>query len=365
MKLLTFAHRAESQAFLKSRSLSFKAKAFPFDGFYLSDKGLALLITGEGVQSATEKLASICGAYNGEITHIFNFGVAGILEKTSNLEIGQIKSMRTCYLTKAEGIEFKSFTTSDTSCDPIDCITSHKRALKKEDSDRLSPFASLVDRECWAIGSVANRFKIPFFATKILSDRVYESTEEGKEICQQVKEKAAFFSEALLTHFLKTQNLEMESSQGPFELTVWEKLSQKFGLHFTTSHKRKFQSLWDVLIQKYSKDSDLLRDLPLETISERTLSPKDKTSLLLDKMENLSSPIKSNLKIELEKSLIHLREIKCSIKFSDNFENDSMELGLKINKASDLIKIKNALDKTDYQHIKNLLNGRCDLTSSN
>ena len=63
MKLIVFAHRAEAQAFLKSRHLAFKAEAFAFDGFYYStEHNLALLLTGEGIQSATEKLAAVCGA---------------------------------------------------------------------------------------------------------------------------------------------------------------------------------------------------------------------------------------------------------------------------------------------------------------
>ena len=350
MKLLTFAHRAESQAFLKNKALSFKAKPFAFEGFYCSEKGLALLITGEGVQSATEKLAAVCGAYP-EITHIINMGVAGILEDSPKLEINQIKVLRTCYLSRSEGMEFKSFTTSEESKNTFDCVTSHKRALTKEDSNRLSPFAPIVDRECWAIGSVASRFKIPFHAYKILSDKVFESG----EICQQVKDKALFFSESLLKHFLETWSLEVP---GPIEACDnLEKMSKDYSLHFTTSHKRKFRSLWSILLKKYSNEKEVLKKLDMDCFKEIKLSPKDKTSFLLEKMENLSTPFKSELKVKLDQSISPLKNAKCSVKFSENFEDDSMELSLKIRKEADLIHLKKALEKTDYKQIKNLLNG--------
>ena len=206
----------------------------------------------------------------------------------------------------------------------FDCITSHKRALTKEDSNRLSPFAPIVDRECWAIGSVASRFKIPFHAYKILSDKVFESG----EICQQVKDKALFFSESLLNYFLETWSLEVP---GPIEACDnLEKMSKDYSLHFTTSHKRKFRSLWSILLKKYSNEKEVLKKLDMDCFKEIKLSPKEKTSFLLEKMENLSTPFKSELKVKLDQSISPLKNAKCLVKFSENFEDDSMELSLKI-----------------------------------
>jgi hypothetical protein len=53
MKLLTFAHRGEAQAFLAA--YTFKPVDFFFDGLLKSDN-YYLLITGEGPHAASEKL---------------------------------------------------------------------------------------------------------------------------------------------------------------------------------------------------------------------------------------------------------------------------------------------------------------------
>ena len=50
MKLLTFAHRAESQAFLKNKALSFKAKPFAFEGPIRKKRAI------EGIKEMEKKL---------------------------------------------------------------------------------------------------------------------------------------------------------------------------------------------------------------------------------------------------------------------------------------------------------------------
>ena len=109
---------------------------------------------------------------------------------------------------------------------------------------------------------------------KILSDKVFESG----EVCQQVKDKALFFSESLLNHFLETWSLEVP---GPIEACDnLEKISKDYSLHFTTSHKRKFRSLWSILLKKYSHEKEVLKKLDMDCFKEIKLSPKEKTSFL-------------------------------------------------------------------------------------
>ena len=97
-----------------------------------------------------------------KITEIINFGVAGILEKSSLFSIGDIIEVRTSYLSLGKKMEFKSFSSSlkPSHFDLYDIVTSSKRALKKVDCENLLPFAPLVDREAWAIGSVANKLHL-------------------------------------------------------------------------------------------------------------------------------------------------------------------------------------------------------------
>ena len=145
----------------------FKAESFAFDGLYYStEHNLALLLTGEGVQSATEKLASVCGAKYNKIKEIINLGVAGILEDSPHLPWGY-QGDKNNLSQPGQKMEFKSFSTgSQTSpFDLCDIVTSSQRP-QKTDCERLLPFAPLVDREGWAIGSGGQQIPNPLSIDK-------------------------------------------------------------------------------------------------------------------------------------------------------------------------------------------------------
>ena len=147
--LLLFAHRGEAQAFLKHWHL--QPRAFAVDGLYASNQ-IMLCITGEGVQSASERAAVVCGAFYGEISEVVNLGVAGAL--ASSLTVGSFCEIRTVYRESAGDIVFKTFTSAAPADTTIDCITADQRVLSTAYADRLRAFAPLVDRELWGIASV-------------------------------------------------------------------------------------------------------------------------------------------------------------------------------------------------------------------
>ncbi|MBG08684.1 MAG: hypothetical protein CME68_07990 [Halobacteriovoraceae bacterium] len=375
MKLIAIAHRAEAQAFLKSRHLALKPEAFAFDGLYYStEHNLALLLTGEGVQSATEKLAALCGAKHNKIQEIINLGVAGILENSPQFELGGVKEIRTAYHDLGHKMEFKSFSTSSQTS-PFhlcDIVTSSKRALKKKDCEELLPFAPLVDRETWAIGSVANRFQIPFRSLKVLSDKVYEADQGGSlEVCRLIKDQAPLWSQQLLAAFDKIVPLEKEAhSNNPEnkkellkDNTLLDFIEKSTTFHVTTSQKRKVKSLWDILLSQSMNEKALmteLKDSTLTPLASEKGTPKSKTSKLIERLENLISPFKTDFHKLLEKETKALNEARCKIVFSNQFETDSIDLNFTIRKPKDVFKLQKAIEKTDFTTIQNLLNGQWD-----
>src|SRR4051812_3931267 len=95
MHLYTFAHKGEALPFIRKRK--FSNIPFSLNGLHQNPDQDLLLITGEGLQRTTERLSAVCGVYAPHIKKIFNVGVAGILDKTSSLNLMDIVSIRTAY----------------------------------------------------------------------------------------------------------------------------------------------------------------------------------------------------------------------------------------------------------------------------
>ena len=174
MRLLVFAHRGEAQTFLKAGK--WDSIQAPYQGLYKSEHEY-LLITGEGPQNATEKTAYALGS-NQEIKEVINLGIAGALDKS--LELDRIYQIRTCYAQQADSPLFKSYTTDEYK-EYIDCITTHERIISETSADKLRPFAQVVDREAWAIASVASllnkklRYSIIYLISDLRPDGPYLS----------------------------------------------------------------------------------------------------------------------------------------------------------------------------------------------
>jgi len=249
-------------------------------------------------------------------------------------------------------------------------VTSSKRALKTNDCEALLPFAPLVDRETWAVGSVANRFQVPFRSLKVLSDKVYEADQEDSlEVCRLVKDKAPLWSQELLAAFYKIIPLEKNSQlnlldnkkEALKENTLLGFLEKSPSFHVTTSQKRKIQSLWDILLPQSVDEKSLMKDLKdsiLTPLGSEKGTPKSKTSKLIEKLENLASPFKTDFHKLLESETKALNEARCNLTFSNHFESDSIDLSFTIRKPKDALKLQKAIEKTDFTAIQNLLNGQ-------
>ncbi|MCY4523644.1 MAG: hypothetical protein OXB84_02775 [Halobacteriovoraceae bacterium] len=265
MNLLVFAHRNEAWRFLENKKL--QPLSFGFPGLYGNGKEL-LLITKEGRQNCTERLSAVLSFYRAKITTVTNMGIAGALDR--QLRPYNIYKVRTCY---AQG-EFKSFTTA--VCDHKelqDCITARERVSDSQKASFLSSFAPLVDRECWAVGSVCALFKIPFYCFKLVSDQANEN-------CLDIANKGKEFSEHLYSFHEKFD-------YPPAKVIPSFHLNDDF--YLTVSQKNHYQALIKKLAIKWQKNEQgTLEKLNLADIAKAAKKPKERTNLLLQRIrENL------------------------------------------------------------------------------
>lgn len=348
MKLLTFAHRGEAQAFLSN--YTFTPVSFFFDGL-LKSNDYYLLITGEGPHSAGEKTTAVLAKYNDEISEVYNIGVAGSLN--SNLKLHEIIWVRTAYAHHAEKLEFKSFSSQNANA-VNDCITAYTRVLDISEKTKLSHFANIVDRELWAIASSARLFKKPYNSLKIISD---DFKNLNSDICSFVKEEAPLLSAKLLLEFQRSENQPLLKKDKTKEMTFLNDPA----FYFTTSQERKLLSLIDGLSLKGLSQSTLFEAPEVQSIIELDKLPKERTRLLLQYLNERLNPISIKIKEAIEKSLSPLVDAKISSNYDPDLEEDWLSLNIKIQSSRDLEKIKNALKIFSYEDFKKVLDGKFDV----
>jgi len=348
MKLLTFAHRGEAQAFLASDN--FRPVEFFFDGLMKSETTY-LLITGEGVQTTSEKTISVLARFGEEISEVFNLGVAGSL--TEKLRKYDLIWVRTSFAHHAERLEFKSFT-AETEKTSHDCMTSFVRVLQIEERKKLGLFADLVDRELWAVASAAHLFKKPFHSLKIISD---EMLPENEDICKFVKAEAPVYSEKLLEEFKQKVEKEKPSVVSTTEVQF---ISDK-NFYFTVSQERKLLSTLEGLRLKGTSERQLLEDPFICSLKEQECLPKERTRLLLQFLTEKLNPISKVIRETIEESLTPLKEARIQATYDNDFEEDWLNLSVRIQSTRDLERVKNALKIFSYEDFKNVLNGEFDV----
>ncbi len=172
MKLLTFAHRGEAQHFLKYDN--YKSFDFEFNGLYRNKENY-VLITGEGLESTNKKMGEVLRQSNYSISKVINLGIAGALD--SNLDLESIHSVK---LIKKEN-ENETFQSSDVYAN-IDCISALNRVLDETYKKTLSKRAQIVDRELWACAKVCNKYQVPIYSFKLISDYAGSTTGLNKII---------------------------------------------------------------------------------------------------------------------------------------------------------------------------------------
>jgi len=333
MQLLTFAHRPEAQAFFAELELI----GTQYPGFFTTaDNHVALLITGEGTANAAENLSFILGRYP-MVNKVLNFGVcAGI---KSEFEIGKIYSIRTHYFFDGHEFHFKSFTTSDLKA-KWDLVTSAKRVLDPAMATKISPVANLIDREGHSLNSVCQRFNLPYFSYKIISDHA-GLLQTKTALCEMVKEQAPLWSQKLLDHYL--------------DLTTLSPLQKDYtypeGLYFTQTQKRLFEKFLQALQLTSAPENLLIK------IHKLDISPKNKTTHLLQELKKQLNPFLSRIEEKLDLATKPLTQIGAQVHFDNNYEKDDFKISLHVQSGQDLKRLKLALEMFSYDGIKNILNG--------
>lgn len=191
-KLLLFAHKGEASFFLQN--IPHTPIDFFFKGLFNSENYF-LLLTGEGLQNASEKTISVLTQFNHQIDSIYNIGTAGSLNE--NIYTDEIHWIKSVVAGSVARREYKTFYSSDTSA-VTTCISAYERITDIESRRQLSAFGDIVDRELWAIGSAAKFFNLPFSALKYISDD-YKNT----DFCADVIKKAPLISEQLYREFIQ------------------------------------------------------------------------------------------------------------------------------------------------------------------
>ena len=338
---MVMAHKGEAQAFL--RELQPKAEQYPFGVIY-NAADMFLLICGEGLQNATEQTAAACAVKSGQISEIINAGLAGALDDT--FAVGEIASVRTVYREQGDGFAYHSFTSADEAA-KIDCISAEKRVTDSQTALRMLPLAQLVDRELWAIASVAKVFKLPFRSFKIVSDLPTQSVD-----CEAVLADAAKFSDELYNYVVKNIADGSEAKNANQHSTLPE------GFYATFSQSKQLENLLSAIRLKHGISADAAFErVNIDAILQQKISPKQRTALLIDALNELLNPFNAMLKAELTRLCQPIEAVGGKVKFERDYESDAVELQIKISHPRQIEKLRNALAKWDFAAVQRLLNG--------
>ena len=197
MTLICMAHKAEAQSFLNS-DMGFEEIEKHF--FFSKKTSTYLLITGEGILEVLVKLSFIMGRF--DIRSIINLGIAGSLsldiplktihEVSTTLSFGQVERRKETYNTDSKN-----------PTGQVVCMTTDQCVLDDSFAKMLSPFASIVDREAWAIARVSKIYKKPFYCFKYISDMAGTQSK-----CVDFKKLAKEYSDALYKFYRENSCLK-------------------------------------------------------------------------------------------------------------------------------------------------------------
>lgn len=202
MRLLVFAHKLEAKPFIDHLQLS---KEGSFRNLYVQRKKqktpVLLTYTGEGIWSALSHLSHLLGycQINSTTvslpTEIHNLGVCGSLSE--HLHLAEIVRISQCKIESTPFAHPSGRIFEVSSPENRYCISSLERVLEPHYADSLRSQADVVDREAWGLAYSANRWKIPFYCTKIISDKAGQNSH-----CNDVKQKSAQLMTSLFDYYI-------------------------------------------------------------------------------------------------------------------------------------------------------------------
>jgi hypothetical protein len=331
MQLLTFAHFGEAEAFIQYfNAQKEEASLFSFD------QGL-ILITGEGLFETLSAVSKII-AIKPQIKEILNFGVAGSLKEY--IEKESIHEIRHVY-SHHHDLQYKSFKSKSQIQKTLDVVSSFKRVLHPEQRSLLSPIAQIVDRELWSIAFVAYENKIPWRSFKFISDLA-----GTLDSCELTKEMASHASEKLLQKYLELNDVSKE-----------EIIESKLDLYLTFTQKAQLKNIEKRLKIIYG---DLAKNIIQDTFTEinlKEITPKQKTKLLLEVLEEKLNPWQKefNSKIEVFKRDIERQNMKLTI--DPEKHTKLFKLSFEFDSQTEFDSMLMYCQTFNFSQIENLLNG--------
>jgi len=339
MQLLIFAHRGEAQVFLKNLDLSLERTSF--GEVYKNDK-LIVLITGEGLQNASEMTSACLGFFAG-ITEVLNMGICAGL--SADLKKFDLLPVRTVYAYDST-FKFKSFTSSQVLA-THDCVSASQRVTQKTQKEAYFQIAPLIDRELWAIASCSQRFKKKWSSVKIVSDILDEQTD-----CQDIFEDALEFSSKLFQYFQQMNKDSNTSSQSQSEIEHLESL----GFYFTFSQKSKISKLIKSIMTSQSlRFQDLLQNFLEKNNDLQDMTGKQQSKHLEQFLLQIANPIEWKTKNKLNK-LLENKNLK--INFDSSLEKEEINFQGIIRNISDLEKLSQEIKKIPFKDFVSILNGK-------
>lgn len=365
MNLLVFAHRGEAKAFLNSKEYK-PLRSAPVKDLYQSDNDF-LLLTGEGIEHAMIKTAialTYLHSQNLKIQAVINLGIAGSIDPNSDSDtgpdpdkgtIGKIYPIRTIYADRHK-TEFKSFTTANKDT-TTDLVTVDQRILDTSKCSKLRVLADTVDRESWGIAySVETYFKIPFYCFKLISDNV--NTES--EFCQRVKEESENFSIKLYQYFSQhfITSLQQSNEQGsleglPDELTS-DLPTELNSFYFTSAQKNLFLAL---LGRLNLKATDIFTQFDLEELLEKKSTPKEKTKVLLNLLQQELSPRTYQIKSYFDEISKHASDQISQFQIDPNIEKREIRLSAHFNSRDEIEQIRENLANFPLDSVQAVFDG--------
>lgn len=348
MRLLLFAHRGEAQEFIKRYGLK------PLDErntLYRNDDSF-LCISGEGMLEVFTFLGPLLGELQTKhkISEIINMGVAGALNP--DIVLGGIYEVQTSYAFDAEPL-FHSFQLEcNEDSKKLDCITSGKRVLDDEFSDRLSCFAELVDRELWACAKLCKELGIKLRSYKLVSDFAGTQTD-----CFDLKHQARDFSSKLLDYYIrhhekrKDQTLPIEEAQEISDINLNMSFSQKARLkRLSQLLRNRSQFSWTTFLQEQN-----------ETLHSKNITEKQKANLLLDQLELELNPVLKEVKKRFGQLCSPLEKIGAHILFDKSFEKKKFKIQMEINDQKNIENLKSALEDLHFRDFEKVWDGELDV----
>lgn len=354
MQLLTFAHKNEAAAFFHYHQF----KAFAHFAELYFDGTHYLLITGEGLwDSLTQCMLAISSLQQQNITisRITNLGVAGALR--TNLKKFSTYKIRTSYAAlNFQDAEFHSYSSPSINhtlyphMQVLDCLSFYKRNTTYNEKKILSPFASLIDRELWAIAKAASTLNIPWESIKVISDEYLE-----ENICQLIQQTAHEFSKLLYEQWQhKSERINTnESTNAHVQFLTF--LHEK-SLYLTFSQKHQVTDLFDrLLAQEKLTFEQFTSEIPFSEWNHER--PKENTQNLIQWLKIRLTPQLGQYATQITRWLEVWHNSSLNLQLSVSNDLEALDIRFKSHTLNDWNEILEHLQKIPRHELDNILSG--------